>query len=60
MTLLKEPAYERLTVAQIGQLESACANSRQLNVIFGVRPVNGLAGAQSHTELLLRYIEGES
>ena len=58
--LLKEPAHERLTGAQIGQLHNEYAISRQLNDVAGVRPAYTLEGSESHPVLLLKYIPGEN
>jgi len=58
--LLKEPAYERLTAAQIGQLHNEYAISCQLEHVPGVRPVYGIEGLESRPVLLLKFIEGQN
>lgn len=58
--LLKEPAHEQLTSAQITQLHNEYVITRQLVEVPGVRQVYGLEGSESHPVLLLKYIEGQS
>ena len=58
--LLKEPAHDRLTGAQIGQLHNEYAISRQLDDVSGVRPAYTLEGSESHPVLLLKYIDGNN
>lgn len=58
--LLKEPAHEQLSAAQIGQLHNEYAISRQLADVSGVRPAFTLEGSESHPVLLLKYIQGNS
>ena len=58
--LLKEPAHQRLTDAQVGQLHNEYAISRQLDDVAGVRPAYTLVGSESHPVLLLKYIQGEN
>jgi len=56
LILLKEPAHEQLTGAQIGQLHNEYVISRQLDNVSGVRPAYTLEGSESHPVLLLKYI----
>ena len=58
--LLKEPAHDQLTVAQIAQLHNEYAVSQQLAHVPGVRPVYTIEGSESHPVLILEYIEGNS
>ena len=44
--LIKEPAHERLTGAQIGQLHNAYAILYQLEHVSGVRHVYGIEGSE--------------
>ena len=58
--MLKEPAHEQLTSAQIAQLHNEHIITRQLVGVPGLRPVYGLEGSESHPVLPLQYIEGQS
>ena len=58
--LLKEPAHEQLTRAQIAQLRNEHVFTRQLAHVPGVRPVYTIEGSESHPVLLLKYIQGQS
>jgi len=60
LVLIKEPAHQQLTRAQISQLHNEHLITRQLADVPGVRPVYGLEGSESHPALLLKYIEGQS
>jgi len=60
LVLLKEPAHEQLSSAQIAKLLSEHVITRQLVDIPGVRPIYGLEGSENHPVLLLKYFEGQS
>ena len=60
LVMLKEPAHEQLTKAQIGQLHNEHVLTRQLAHVPGVRPVYAIEGSESHPVLLLKYIQGQS
>ena len=51
--LLKEPAHERLTNAQIAQLHNEYAISQLLAQLPSVRPVYAIDGSESHPILIL-------
>ena len=58
--LLKEPAHEQLSRAQIAQLHNEHLITLQLANVPGVRPVYAMEGSESHPALLLKYIHGNS
>ena len=58
--LLKEPAHDQLTMAQIAQLHNEHGVSQQLAHLPGVRSVYAIEGSESHPVLILEYIEGRS
>ena len=58
--LLKEPAHEELTSAQIAQLHNEHVITRQLAHVPGVRAVYTKEGSESHPVLFLEYIQGQS
>ena len=60
LVLLKEPAHEQLTRAQIAQLHNEHVIARQLAHLPGVRPFYTIEGSESHPVLLLKYIQGQS
>jgi serine/threonine protein kinase len=60
LVLLKEPAHEQLTRAQIAQLHNDDLITRQLAHVPGVRPVHAKEGTESHPVLILEYIQGQS
>lgn len=58
--LLKEPAVENPTSAQINHLHNEYVITRHLSDVPGVRPVLAKEGTESHPVLLLEYIPGRS
>jgi len=58
--LLKEPAHDHLTIAQIAQLHNEHAICQYLGHLPGVRQVYAIEGLDSHPVLILEYIEGVS